>query len=109
MNQVEIGKINEVRFGSGGYQDAMIGFTFQLGGKSWGTGDFWGFWSMDPTSSAEWTAEKREIALGKTVMRVQKLMEQAKVQDFTKLKNIPVEVKFEDNTLKSWRILEEVL
>jgi len=26
-----------------------------------------------------------------------------------KLLNIPVEVEFEDNQLKSWRILEEVL
>lgn len=37
------------------------------------------------------------------------LMRKAKVNDFSKLKNIPVEVEVKDNTLISYRVLEEVL
>lgn len=31
----ELGKIQSVKFGIGGYQDAMIGLTIGIGGNSW--------------------------------------------------------------------------
>lgn len=40
MLEVKLGKINKVKFGSGGYDDAMFGVTFDLGGQGWGVGDF---------------------------------------------------------------------
>jgi hypothetical protein len=40
---------------------------------------------------------------------VSKLLKEAKVDSVDKLKGKPVEVTFEGNTLKSWRILTEVL
>ena len=38
-----------------------------------------------------------------------KLLNDAKVDSVDKLKGIPVEVTLEDNTLKEWRVLTEVL
>jgi len=38
-----------------------------------------------------------------------KLLNDAKVDSVDKLKGIPVEVTLEDNTLKEWRVLIEVL
>ena len=37
------------------------------------------------------------------------LLSAAKVTDVTKLKGIPVEVTFDGNMLKEWRVLTEVL
>jgi len=107
--EVMIGKINSVRIGHGGYQDAMIGITFDLGGKGWGIGDHWGAWSIERSDYCEWTEEDRIDQLGKIFMRINELLKKSKVDDVNKLKNIPVEVTIEGNTLKSWRILEEVL
>jgi hypothetical protein len=107
--RTEIGKINSISFGHGGYQDAMIGVTFDLGGKAWGVGDFWGTWSMKRSESCQWTEADRIKILGETVMKLNKLLEEAKVSDLKDLKDVPVEVSFENNTLKSWRILTEVI
>jgi hypothetical protein len=38
-----------------------------------------------------------------------KLLKEAKVSSVYKLKGIPVEVTFDGNMLKEWRILKEVL
>jgi hypothetical protein len=40
---------------------------------------------------------------------VSKLLKEAKVNSVDKLKGIPVEVTFDGNILKDWRILTEVL
>lgn len=109
MTETQIGKIRDIKFGRGGYQDAMIGFTFHLGGKGWGIGDFWGTWAMERSPDAKWTDEERIAILGSFVVKIDFLMGQAKVSDFNDLKNIPVEVIIENNSLKSWRILEEAL
>ena len=45
----------------------------------------------------------------KTLKNVSKYLKEAKVSSVDKLKGIPVEVTFENNTIKSWRILTEVL
>lgn len=37
-----LGKIENVWFGRGGYDDAMVGFGFKLAGSGWGYEDFWG-------------------------------------------------------------------
>ena len=38
-----------------------------------------------------------------------KLLSEAKKSDVTELKGIPVEITFDENMLKEWRILKEVL
>ena len=106
----ELGKISHVSFGLGGYQDAMIGISFGLGGNSgWGVSDFWGVWSIDRSEHAKWTEQDRITDAGKMVMRINDLLSQAKISDVSQLEGIPVEVTFEGNTLKGWRILTEVL
>src|SRR5690606_8901670 len=73
----EIGKIQGVRFGSGGYQDACIGVTFVLGSdkESWVVHDFGGAWATKRSSSAQWTEEDRIRRLGEMVMRLNALMQ----------------------------------
>lgn len=105
----EIGKIKSISFGYGGYQDAMIGISFNLGSDGWGVDDFWGFWSCSPDKYTKWTKQDQINSLGETVLKINKLLSDAKVFDINQLKGISIEVQFESNTLKSWRILTEVL
>lgn len=109
MIEKKLGKINRVKFGSGGYDDAMFGITFELGGQGWGVGDFWGTWTGDPSPYAKWTKEDQLRIRGETMGKIMDLMQKAKVNDLNKLQGVPVEITFESMTLKSWRILEEVL
>lgn len=107
--EIKLGKIQNVKFGFGGYQDAMIGISFTLEGSGWGVCDFWGQWSIERSKNAQWTEEDRLRDIGKTGMRIAELLKKSKVQSIDKLKDKPIEVTFENMTLKSWRILEEVL
>lgn len=112
MERKELGKIENVRFGLGGYQDAMIGITFTFEGKSWGVSDFKGNWDpqhIKVTENTKWTEEDRDKSFSNTIHFLSKLLSEAKVRDINQLKGIPVEVTFESNTLKEWRILTEVL
>lgn len=109
MIETKLGKINRVKFGSGGYNDAMVGISFDLGGQGWGVGDFWGWWSDDPSPHAKWTKEDQLKHHGETMGKIIDLMKKAKVNDLNKLQGIPVEITFENMTLNSWRVLEEVL
>lgn len=106
----QLGKIREVRFGHGGYQDAMIGIQFTLGGEGWGVGDFWGEWAIKRIEGAQWTEGGRITGLGEMVMRVNKLLLDAKVEHIHELKGIPVRVFFKNfNHLDRWEVLTEVL
>lgn len=110
MESVERGKIQSIRLGMGGYDDAMFGFTFMLGGKDgWGVGDFWGTWAHEPDKHTKWTVEDQNKSFLNALLRVKGLMAEANVSDFKRLVGIPIEATFENNTLKSWRIMTEVL
>lgn len=90
----------------------MLGFSFELGSDkdSWGVNDFWGDWESDPSERAKWTKEDRDSHLGKTCLRVSKIMRDAKVESLASLQGAPIEATFDGlNTLKSWRILTEVI
>lgn len=115
----EIGKIESITFGLGGYDDAMIGFRIVLGGKNWGTQDFWGSaWShvseeqlLDPKSSYRWTHESRIKNIGEGGWKIWTLMKEAGVEKMEDLKDKPIEATFEGacGKLISFRILSEVL
>jgi len=108
----KLGKIESVRFGHGGYQDACIGLSVTLGNGSWGVGDFKGAWDPEMikrTEHTKWTEEDRTNNIGETVRFLSKLLKDAKVDSVDKLKGIPVEVTFDGNLLKEWRVLTEVL
>jgi len=114
MNDKRIGKIKSVRIGDGGYQDAMFGISFDLGSdkESWGVGDFWGGrgMSIKPDGpSYKWTEKDRLKQYADTFVRLAHLMADANVTEVGKLVGRPIEVEFEANTLKSWRILTEAI
>ncbi len=109
----EIGKIKSVSFGYGGYQDAMFGLSVTLGSdkECWGVGDFNGAWSISTkvTERTKWTEADRREQFADTMVFVNELLIKAKIKNVNELNGIPVEVTFDGNTLKEWRILEEVI
>lgn len=107
--ETKLGKISKAEFGSGGYQDSMIGISFTLSGNSWDVGDFWGYWGTDINEYTQWTEQDRKLSLGNTVMRISRLLKDAKCSHVSDLVGVAIEVKFEGNALKSWRALTEVL
>lgn len=109
--RTEIGKIKSIKFGMGGYQDAMIGISVTLGSDKtcWGVEDFKGAWATEISTNMTWTEEDRIRELGEMVMWSLQLMKEAKAVDLNHLIGKPVEVTFEGNALKSWRILTEVI
>ena len=107
-----LGKIEAVKFGLGGYQDAMLGIHVTLGNGSWGVGDSRANWDSEQIKWSEhskWSEEDRDGWYAEIMRYVSKLLKEAKVDSVDKLKGKPVEVTFEGNTLKEWRILTEVL
>lgn len=112
MNETKLGKISNVRFGHGGYQDCCLGLSLTFEGKNWGVGTFIGAWdpeSIPADKHTKWTEADRDAEMVKMLRKFSKLLKQAKVDNVNGLKNIPVEVEFEGQSLKEWRILEEVL
>ena len=108
----QLGKISHVKFGHVGYQECMIGLELTFEGKGWGVGWSMGGWDAEKIKCdkhCKWTEADREADYVKIMRFVAKLLKEAKVDDVSKLKNIPVECTMEFNSLKDWRILEEVL
>lgn len=106
-----IGKINSIRLGYGGYQDTQFGLSVDFTSKDgWGVCDFKGFWSIDIKSkNCKWTEIDRDASFAETMRLINKLLSQSNKKSLDQLKGTPVEVTFEGNRLKSWRILTEVL
>jgi len=109
MIKKELGKIKRATYGFGGYQEAQFGISFTFGGEWGGVGTFWGEWADPPPDGAEWTVEDQDIKFANTTRKIIKIMQEAKVTNVTKLVGTPVEVVFDGNTLKDWRVLTEVL
>lgn len=109
MSETRIGKIAACHFGHGGYQDACIGVSFTLSSGSWGVSDFWGAWAMNRSDYCKWTEEDRIRDLGEMVMRLAKLLKDAKQDHVSQLVGVPVEVTFDRMRLVSWRVLTEAL
>ena len=112
MEEKYLGKIESAYFGLGGYNDAMLGLHLSFSGKSWGTctsDSTWDYEKIECSKYAKWTEENRTELMIKMLKNISKYLKEAKVNSIDKLKGIPVEVTFENNTIKSWRILTEVL
>jgi len=110
--RTELGKIKSVYFGLGGYQEACIGLNVTLGGEGWGVCDSKTTWDANQIKCSDhckWTEEDRSSQYDEIVRYVSDLLAAAKVDTVDKLQGIPVEVSFEGNTLKEWRILSEVI
>jgi hypothetical protein len=115
MNDVVLGKIKSVRFGIGGYNDIQFGLDLQFGSDGvdgWGVGNFYGFLDytrVEHDENCKWTEDERNAQCIKTMKYISKILNDAKVNNITDLKGIPVEVTFEKNMIKDWRVLTEVL
>lgn len=108
----KIGKIESVEFGRVGYNDAYIGIGFTLSGNGWGVCDSKGYWDselIDHNERCKWTEADRDKGYAETTRYICKLLSDAKCQRIDQLKGKPVEVTFDGNMLKSWRILTEAL
>jgi hypothetical protein len=109
----KIGKITEISVSFGGYQDAMLGLSVTLGSDkgSWGVGDFKGFWGPDikHSASCKWSEQSRRDAHADTMLFIGELLFAAKKRKVEELRGVPVEVTFEHNMLKSWRVLTEAI
>ena len=110
--RTELGKIEQARFGLGGYQDACIGLHVTLSGQGWGVCDTKSSWDanlINRSENTQWTEEGRNDNYAETVRYISDLLAAAKVNDVAKLVGKPVQATFDGNTLQSWRILTEVL
>jgi hypothetical protein len=108
-----LGKITKVRFGAGGYQDAMFGLTVELDSKGICCSDFisagWYPGIIEPDKNTEWSEEDRAKEQAAAINTIAHILRTAKVEGIKELKGRPVEFKTLDRMLVSWRILDEVL
>ena len=108
-----LGKITHISFGLGGYDDVQFGLSVTLEGQGVGTNIFIGAWDynyMDtPGEYTQWKEEDRTNTMINMLRKISDLLKAAKVMSVDQLKDKPIEMTFEDNTLKDWRILTEVL
>ena len=110
MTEKQFGKINSVRIGKGGYQDAMFGIWIDMGGKNWGAGtSIGGVWNTEPCSSSKWNEQDRLNEIGVMFNKLRILLMEAGVDSVNDLVSLPVECTFESMRLVGWRILTEVL
>ena len=62
MNEKKLGKISNVKFGIGGYNDAEIGIFITLSGESWGVQDCKSAWDAERikcSKHSKWSEENR--------------------------------------------------
>ena len=107
-----LGKIENIKFGHGGYQDSQLGIGFTLTGNSWGVEDGrweWDAYRIECTEHCKWTEKNRSSNYDEIMRYISKLLNEAKVNNITELKGVPIEVTFDGNLLIKWRILTEVL
>lgn len=109
MERKELGRIQKITYGFGGYQDAQFGLSVTLGGAGWGVADFHGGWAIKPSDHADWTVGDQDKWFAETARHILRLLKEAKATDVSGLLGKPIEATFDGNLLKSWRILTEVL
>ena len=112
MIEKRIGKITSARFGLGGYQDAMIGLNLTFQSDAWGVSTEKSAWDCSVVKHSEhckWTEAARSQEYDEIVRFVSKILNESKVESVDKLVGKPVEVEFEGNCIKDWRILTEAI
>ena len=108
-----LGKISSIELGLGGYQDSMLGlhicFDFDKHSFVCTSISTWDWCTVEHSENCKWTEQSRQDKYAEIMCKISNLLNQAKVRDISKLKNIPVEVTMDGNTFYSFRILKEVL
>ena len=104
-----LGKIDFAEFGTIKDYPFLIGL--QLGFKLGEGGAIMdgGQYCVNINKECRWEELERQQAITVSVEKIDKILNDAKVNYVSELKNKPVEVEIEKNTFKSFRILTEVL
>ena len=108
----KLGKLSGVKFGLCGYQEACLGLSVTISGEGWGVCDNKSAWDANQikhTKHCKWTEEDRSKGYDDVIRYVSDLLSHAKVRSVGDLNGKPVEAVFDGMTLKSWRILTEVI
>jgi len=108
----QLGKIESVYFGIGGYNDAMLGifFTFSFDGCGIGSSKCaWDANTIEWTERCKWTEQERSSQYDEIMRYVSKLLKDAKCSKISELKGKPVEISLKGMNFDSFRILTEVL
>ena len=111
MQGTFLGKIESIKFG---LSDSRIGLfytlTFNNCCETQSSNTVWDPEQIKVTQYTVWTEDDRDRELAQLMRYISKLLADAKVNDINKLAGKPVEVTIDEfNSLKSWRILTEVL
>ncbi len=102
-----LGKISSAHFGLDRDRPFLFGLELCFTGDGWGT---YGIYLQNIADSCEWESEnKRNELFFKLCKKVENILKQAKVNGVDELVGKPVEVTFENNSFKDFRILTEVL
>lgn len=111
MQGTFLGKIESIKFG---LNNSRIGLFYTLSFNSCtevqSSNAVWDPQSIQVTEYTKWTEDDRDRGLAQLMRYISKLLSEAKVDDVTKLAGKPIELTInKHNSLKSWRILTEVL
>ena len=108
----KLSKLENVKLGLCGYQEACLGFSATISGESWGVQDNKSTWDANQikhTENCRWSEEDRNKGYAEIMRYISDLLNDAKVTSIDMLNGMPVEATFDGNTLVSWRILTEVI
>jgi len=108
MTGKELGKITKARYGLGGSHDSQFGLSLEFASGNSCVATFIGAWADYPPF-AKYSAEEWRESHADSTIQIKEIFAQAKVDDVSKLVGKPVELTFEGNILRDWRILTEVL
>lgn len=108
MTEKLLGKIIFAEFGTVKDFPFLIGLQlgFEMGGCGIMDG---GKYTVNISDQCKWEELNRSDTVTKKIEEVNKILQDAKCNYVSELKNKPVEVTIENNTFKDFRILTEVL
>ena len=107
-----LGKITKAEFGIGGYNEGELGLHLTFSFGACGTSISKSYWDCNRVEHSEyckWSEEHRSRGYDEIMRFLSDTLTKAKCKYVSELLNKPIEMEFDGNLLKSWRILEEVL
>ena len=109
MEEVVLGKIKNVEFGQNPDRPFLFGLQlhFDLKGGGVGCGSKY---TVNISPECKWDNEQQRLELFmNSLEHIDQILNEAKVNYVSQLKNKPVEITLKDSTFKDFRILTEVL
>ena len=104
-----LGKIDSAEYGTYPDRPFLMGLQLVFTFQGCGIGDG-AKYTINMSKECKWDSkEEREQTITHYVDNLYELLNEAKVNYVSQLKNIPVEITIENNTFKDFRILTEVL